>query len=142
MRQLHAIVTFDLTVRQERSSFSLTHVRLLLIPKNKSLETLHLPLALHQQSQFATPPLCNVTTRVHSVMRHFRGEGSGVCSAASPSASAWAGGPLRSETLRGSQGSPSRLDEGRTHFQGVVSTAERVLLRAAGIAASHALLEK
>ena len=39
-----------------------------------------------------------------------------MCSAPSPSASAWARGPLRREALRCSQGSPSRLDEGQTHF--------------------------
>ena len=71
MRQLYGIVTFDLKVRQEHSSFSLTHVSRLLpglsVLKNKFLKTLPFSLDLHLPSQSATPALRNVTTRVQWV---------------------------------------------------------------------------
>ena len=111
MGQLHAIVTFDLTVRQERSSFSLTHVSLLL-PGLSYLRTnpwkpCLSPLPFTCSRSLRLP--LSATTRVQCVLRHFRLERcGGACSAPSPSASAWTCGPLRREALRCAQGTRAK----------------------------------
>ena len=146
MRQLYGTVTFDLKVRQEHSSFSLTHVRRLL-PGLLYLRTNSWRPCL---SPGPSPAVAICDSRSpqrddpSSVGdRHFRWEVQGcVLHPLLPLplppglAGAWGAWPWGASQRR-----PSRLDEGQAHLRGVVSTAGGAC-EGSWYCCIHVLLEK